>query len=113
MTASSKEKQTHTPGPWRVNASLIEGPKMALVVATVACPDRIGYAPRDTSEFKANARLIAAAPEMLAALRAMRTVMDSGDRPAKLDAALSWLECDKKARAMCDAAIDKATGAQS
>jgi hypothetical protein len=46
--------------------------------------------------------------ELTAALKAMRTIMDRGPKPQKLDAALSWAECDDKARAMCDAAILRA-----
>lgn len=49
--------------------------------------------------------------ELLAALKAMRTVMDSGSKPEKLDAALTWRECDEKARAMCDAVLAKVEGA--
>ena len=45
---------------------------------------------------------------LIAALKAMRTVMDKGPQPRKLDEALTWRECDIKARAMCDAAIAKA-----
>ena len=40
------------------------------------------------------------------ALVAMRTVMDTGPRPRKLDEALSWRECDERARALCDAALE-------
>ena len=43
--------------------------------------------------------------ELEAALRAMRTVMDNGPSPKKLDDALTWKQCDEKARAMCDAAL--------
>jgi hypothetical protein len=50
------------------------------------------------------------ADDLLAALKAMRTVMDNGDKPAKLEDALTWRQCDEKARAMCDAAIAKAEG---
>lgn len=39
------------------------------------------------------------------ALRAMLVVMDRGPKPDKLDAALSWRQCDEKARSMADAAL--------
>lgn len=55
-------------------------------------------------------RLAAENAELLAALEAMRVVMDMGPKPRKLDAALSWRECDEKARAMCDAAIGRVRG---
>lgn len=64
----------HTPGPWDVNASrngytsevAIEGPIREQETAPVCW---IG-ANRISSENEANARLIAAAPELLAACRA-------------------------------------------
>ena len=43
--------------------------------------------------------------ELEAALIAMRTVMDDGPIPKRLDDALTWRQCDEKARAMCDAAL--------
>lgn len=51
----------HTPGPWTLNGSDIEGDGMTVVTIT----DYRTLTPRQT----ANAHLIAAAPEMLAALR--------------------------------------------
>lgn len=51
---------SHTPGPWALDRSRIYGENM--LVASVA------YF-RDTSLEEANARLIAAAPDMLEALR--------------------------------------------
>ena len=58
----------HTPGPWRANSSWIEGPKMALRVACVDWPRR-GCAPCTKNEAEANARLIAAAPDLLKAMK--------------------------------------------
>jgi len=56
----------HTRGPWRANASWIEGPAMALRVASVDWPSSTpGSAPRDVDEARANARLIAASPDLL------------------------------------------------
>jgi predicted nuclease with RNAse H fold len=40
------------------------------------------------------------------ALKAMLTVMDASPKPVKLDAALTWRECDEKARAMARAALN-------
>jgi DNA repair exonuclease SbcCD ATPase subunit len=39
------------------------------------------------------------------ALKAMIIVMDRGPCPRKLEEALSWRECDEKARALADAAL--------
>ena len=63
-------EQKHTPGPWRANSSWIESPQMALRVAVIDWPKR-GRAPKSENEAKANARLIAAAPEMYEALNAL------------------------------------------
>lgn len=64
--AEATRFSVHTPGPWRANASWIEGPAMALRVASVDWPSSTpGSAPREVGEAKANARLIAAAPELL------------------------------------------------
>lgn len=57
----------HTEGPWRANGSLIEGPRMAAVVARVE-PPKLGSAARTEAEQHANARLMAASPELFAAL---------------------------------------------
>ena len=52
-----------------MNGYQIEGPQMALVIATATCAGHIGWARRSESEARGNARLIAAAPELLDALR--------------------------------------------
>lgn len=39
------------------------------------------------------------------ALKAMLVVSDSGPQPTKLDEALSWRDCDDKAREMARAAV--------
>lgn len=39
------------------------------------------------------------------ALRALLVVMDSGPKPRKLDDALTWRECDERARAMADSVL--------
>lgn len=58
---------THTPGPWRVNGSLITtGDGIALEIASVR-PALTGNTPKSDGEYKANRRLIAAAPDLLAA----------------------------------------------
>lgn len=65
--ASPVKATKFTPGPWRRNGSYIEGPKMALHVATVATP-ALGSAPATKAEADANGDLIAAAREMYDAL---------------------------------------------
>jgi hypothetical protein len=60
------------------------------------------------AEQDANARLIAAAPDLLEALKAL-LVMCHSPEPVKLDEALTWRENDERAEAMARAAIAKAT----
>lgn len=64
----------HTPGPWALNGYQVErGEGIARTVATVAPRRQIGtdYAAPDADTAMANARLIAAAPDLLAALQGL------------------------------------------
>jgi hypothetical protein len=74
----------HTPGPWRVGdaAHTIFGPKqadgsLAVTIASVAGNARV-------EDYRANARLIAAAPDLLAALKAVSAIAEHG--PSVVDA---------------------------
>lgn len=67
--------------------------------------ERIPYGEIPESEAVANARLIAAAPALYEALKAMLVMMDRGGQPRKLDEALTWRQNDEKARAMATAAL--------
>ncbi len=58
----------HTPGPWALNGYQVErGEGIARTIATVAPRRQIGtdYAAPDANTAMANARLIAAAPDLL------------------------------------------------
>lgn len=87
----------HTPGPW-----VFEGENSAMPVLCLYCADNKSpfHGSRNEEELKANARLIAAAPELLEALCE----------------ATAWLHAHKHtlcAQSICDqvdAAIAKATG---
>jgi len=72
----------HTPGPWRVNAHDI----CAGSDAVAGVYGTTGYAPE---EAQANARLIAAAPDLLAALKDVEEAWaGNGDMSMAVDAAL-------------------------
>jgi hypothetical protein len=78
----------HTPGPWVVRepdaderlADIAEGRSPEDMELTEVYADdggqQVCYVMNDTPDEAANARLIAAAPEMLAALRRMREVFE-------------------------------------
>lgn len=97
----------HTPGPWRAMAEEADSSFIKVrgtvlgarfKIANVLTPIYEGAAPLEAEETRANARLIAAAPELLEALRRCR--FDS------LNMSLADLE-------FCSAAYAKATGEAS
>ena len=89
----------HTPGPWMLSARLDEGYRVHGVEGMIdAIADLDEWA--EPGETEANARLIAAAPELLAACRRVLASIP----PAGLDA---WAVC---AAADLSLAIARATG---
>lgn len=104
------EQATHTPGPWTTYREGerwgIEAPSDSIVVFGDS-RDACGVYGKDTEEMKANARLIAAAPDMLEALEAItndcREIIE-GREP--LDMALVHAVCN----GMANTAIAKARG---
>lgn len=66
-------KDQHTPGPWTIGGHDMD---------VISAPDRIPIAtiyniiPRDVTEVRANARLIAAAPELLATLHLVEYILN-------------------------------------
>ena len=94
------EKQQHTPGPWAYivpDGYVVRHPQIYSDFGPVANATWLGENKLD--QLKSNARLIAAAPELLEALEEIVSAAD-GDGWSQLDADL------RKARA----AIAKATG---
>jgi len=68
----------HTPGPWeRSNNSVVSRKASCVVVRLPAQTDRVGDEPTEQIErWDADARLIAAAPELLAALEATVSLLE-------------------------------------
>lgn len=66
-------KTNHTPGPWTVNGKTVKSVDHGHHY-TVARVDNPKFTPEANA---ANARLIAAAPDLLAALRALTAVVES------------------------------------
>jgi len=69
------DRDKHTSGPWIVSPPTAENPSRARVSALSGFVD-IYDAPL-TTETAANARLIASAPDLLASLKAMTTLMQN------------------------------------
>lgn len=99
----------HTPGPWYVSAKnpfrVIESGPRSLSLAKANNKHLSVTTELTETEAKANARLIAAAPDLLASLQ-------------EVTATLAWLNSDDSAHIMeqtdrARAAIAKATGEQS
>jgi hypothetical protein len=88
----------HTPGPWTYEVEKVSGPSLATKTYVFAHGDVIGqaYETYNAGNAQANARLIAAAPELLEALRkaepyvrAASVLIHVGDDLALIQAALA------------------------
>ena len=87
---------THTPGPWRHDGGLVRAKAYAVAVVT---GDGVVRFSTSLDEISANARLIAAAPDLLAACEAIVALEDGQGR-------LNLPMCAGQARA----ALARATG---
>ena len=76
----------HTPGPWWVDDDgfITAGSDDYKIIAEPRCMEPHG----NEAEIDANAELIAAAPDLLAALQAVADYWECGDVPADIDAAM-------------------------
>jgi hypothetical protein len=101
-------EQKHTPGPWVAEDNEIHAAGQMIAVALYN-----GHSDAEEAETESNARLMAAAPEMLAALKGL---MDGWTLPPTVNE--YWLIQDghdpTEARKICNAvlAIAKAEGKQ-
>ncbi|WP_313014578.1 hypothetical protein [Brevundimonas sp.] len=103
------EKQGHTPGPWVVTSDghyVSPGADLSKIVALIFRPNT-----DQEGERHANARLIAAAPDLLAALIEARDALHQHyvDWDGEPEDAVPL----QLARSKCDAAISRATGEDS
>lgn len=99
----------HTPGPWEARTFLVMGGRGKRDrICHVGTSTSLG--PSRSDETVANACLVAAAPDLLAALIAIEARHDEEDRAeAEGDFTTAWLALREQARA----AIAKATGASA
>lgn len=79
------DKLTHTPGPWKLNAGVIEAlvdPENSQSYIAPICDVDMDWS---TEIYKANAHLIAAAPELLEALKSLLEASRELDQSATHD----------------------------
>lgn len=69
MKTETEIKGQHTPGPWRSKATGRNGAHPFGIYGPVHPADGGDYAPIAETRYESDARLIAAAPELLAALK--------------------------------------------
>lgn len=105
---------THTPGPWHVDNSSPGGGNIQSKTGPVADTLRFGNTHREAMADYANARLIAAAPLMLAALQEIVRLADDfhPSRDAEAPQALQEMreEIDASARSAIAAALSSEGG---
>ena len=78
-TAATPNTQ-HTPGPWEVHKNVSKKGELGIIADSAPCVIAHGMSEKHWPEIaNANARLIAAAPELLAKLSALVRRSDNGD----------------------------------
>jgi len=116
-------KAQHTQGPWKILPEECTKPYIRIrgtvfggryKVANVLSPSYEGINDREHEETVANARLIAAAPELLEALEelmpAITAQSDGIEHMATLEGRVKWYDKIAEKREKCRAAIAKAKG---
>lgn len=99
----------HTPGPWSVVETRSSQVRIVVTGADVDVCKHDARAGRVQDEARANARLIAAAPELLHALETALPVLAATQRLMAAEAARHGMEPDDKLLNSMRAAIAKAT----
>lgn len=102
-------KQTHTPGPWTANPARFVAGANGDVAIVNDHHSLIAVAYVRNGEEQANARLIAAAPDLLAACRAVAGM----EQRARAGEYIDWTSNGNEAIQLVRAAIAKAEGAAS
>ncbi|NCC61603.1 MAG: hypothetical protein EOM12_11820 [Verrucomicrobiae bacterium] len=96
----------HTPGPWEARLGM-----GWYVMAGGMTSGAMLVTGRSDSESKANAHLIAAAPEMLEALEKVMEASNLGEVADESDDAwIAWINASRKAVDLAEKAIKKARG---
>ena len=96
----------HTPGPWREVGNFVVTSNGTGAICRMSVSGPIGYAAEPASwENEANARLIAAAPDLLAALESWIACANDGDRHPP-----AWIDVFNACAAQSRAAIARARG---
>ena len=100
----------HTPGPWVWQHDLNSGPRWCSIMTKVS--GELRYI-ADAYTGEADARLIASAPELLEALKRVRSTMSSKCTSDGCTCGDGWQHDDPEVIAKIDAVIAKAEGRQS
>jgi|SRR5690606_8596504 len=101
----------HTPGPWQVSAGAVDNPRLIVEndLGLPVCAMSLRGVQGDINKMEANARLIAAAPELLVALEQL---VSDYERGIHVEFGGSpWLKEKLEELDYARAAIAKATGA--
>lgn len=85
MTKKSEKRPQHTPGPWTAKGQVVSCSK-GVVVEVESYPDETA---EEHEAVRADARLIAAAPDLLAVVKKWIELRDGG--PMGLTGAGEWL----------------------
>jgi len=91
--AQPVQAATHTPGPWEARiggggCSVIVNSTVQMPILVQIAPDALYSHPNQVAEAQANARLIAAAPSLLAALETIHEAGRMSDQPRAVYCAL-------------------------
>ena len=108
---------THTPGPWTMHPRFDDGAEVRALAPVAWCGAASTHGASssqsiDAAEARANAHLIAAAPDLLAALRSAEAALsDIGDADREPGDDVAWCEARAaEALPLVRAAIAKAKG---
>lgn len=100
----------HTPGPWHVSAGAVDNPRLIVEndLGLSVCALSLRGVQGDTKKMEANAHLIAAAPELLEALKLVRAYLSKCPPHGEDITGDEW----GRVMDLSGAALIKATGGQ-
>jgi hypothetical protein len=103
MNTLTEKKVSHTPGPWRTSSTYAMVETAKLKICEVHVNENVSENEFDFEQWRANAKLIAAAPELLAALKDLVQYLPSVFDPEEVNDLPVLLENAKSALAKATA----------